>query len=130
MREFKNRKCIYCDKEFTPRTGNQKTCGAEECQSKLKRKICLDVYYKNRELAKKKAPKISTVKKKSVCKGCKYLIPDNYTYTELRNCCDYAEMTGKSRVKIEMENGGYSKDSCPCYEKGKRGRGRTMSVKT
>jgi len=83
MRKFENRKCIYCGNEYTPRTGNQKTCGAEECQYKLKRKVCLDIYYRKQEAAKKKARKIVTVKKKSVCNGCKYLIPSNYTYSEL-----------------------------------------------
>jgi len=128
MRKFENRKCIYCGNEYTPRTGNQKTCGAEECQYKLKRKVCLDIYYRKQEAAKKKARKIVTVKKKSVCNGCKYLIPSNYTYSELQNACDYAEMTGKSRLMIEMENGGYRKDSCPCYEKGNRGRGKKVNI--
>jgi len=126
MRNFENRKCIYCGKEFAPRTGNQKTCGAQECQKKLKRKVCLDVYYRNRELAKKEEHKIITVKDKGVCDGCKYLIPSNYGYTELQSACDYAEMTGKSRLVIELKNGGYRSDSCPCYDKGKRGRGRKV----
>ena len=69
------------------------------------------------------------MKKRSVCKGCKYLIPDDYTYTDLRNACDYAERTGNSRLIIENENGGYSKDSCPCYEKGRRRRGKKMGIK-
>lgn len=124
MRKFENRKCIYCGNEFTPRTGNQKTCGAEECQDKLKRKVCLDIYYRKQETAKKKARKIVTVKEKCVCDGCRYKMPSKYGYSELQNACDYAEMTGRSRLKIEMENGGYSNDSCPCYEKGKRGRRR------
>lgn len=118
MRNFKNRKCIYCGKEYAPRTGNQKTCGAEECQKKLKRKTCLGVYYRNREWANKN--KIITVKQKGVCDGCKYLMPISYG---LSNACNYVEMTGKSRLKIEMDNGGYSNDSCPCYEK--KGRERT-----
>ena len=123
-RKFENRKCIYCGNEYTPRTGNQKTCGAEECQYKLKRKVCLDIYYRKQEAAKKKARKIVTVKKNGVCDGCRYKIPSKYGYSELQNTCDYAGMTGRSRLKVEMENGGYRQDSGPCYEKGKRGRRR------
>lgn len=116
MRKFEKKKCIYCNNEFTPRTGNQKTCGAEECQSKLKSKVCLDIYYKNRELAEKKKPKKSTVKKESVCSGCKYFQKVSGTMS-LYNICKYMDMTGRSRLKIEYENGGYKEDSCVCYEK-------------
>ena len=68
------------------------------------------------------------MKDEKVCKGCKYKMPERYCYTDLRSACDYAERTGQSRLKIEMENGGYRTDSCPCYEKGQRSRGKKMGI--
>ena len=55
-------------------------------------------------------------------------MPERYCYTDLRNACDYAETTGHSRLKVEIKNGGYRKDSCPCYEKGNRGRGKKVDI--
>ena len=57
------------------------------------------------------------VKDKGVCEGCEYFI----TYDQLNafvGTCDYATLTGKSRLVKEMENGGFKKDSCICYKKG------------
>lgn len=124
MSKYKSKKCIYCGNEFTPRTGNQKTCGAQECQMKLKRKVCLDAYYRNRELAEKKRKKIVTVKKESVCNGCKYYQKVSGTMS-LYNICTYMDATGKSRLKVEYDNGGYKEDSCVCYEKEKAHKGRS-----
>ena len=124
MVNFKNRKCIYCENEFTPKTGNQKTCGSEECRKKLNRKLGLDAYYRNRELAEKKKKKIITVKKESVCRGCKYHQKISGTMS-IPNLCRYMDMTGRSRLKVEYDNGGYKEDSCVCYEKGKAHRGRS-----
>lgn len=128
MAKYENRKCIYCNKEYTPRVGNQKTCGAEECKNKLKNKASLDAYFRNRALTEKAMPKPRTVKEDHVCKGCMYAIPQNFTDCDLRGTCDYARMTGHSRLKIEMENGGYRTDSCPCYEKGKWRRRKVQPI--
>ena len=59
------------------------------------------------------------MKDKGVCNGCKYRInTSNGAY--LKGCCDYMEQTGKSRIVIELQNGGIKTDSCICYEKGRR----------
>lgn len=63
-------------------------------------------------------------KKKSVCKGCKYHQKRSDTMS-INNICRYMDMTGKSRLKIEYEIGGYKEDSCICYEKGKAHKGRS-----
>ena len=58
------------------------------------------------------------MKNKGVCKGCRYhrvTTPDVYE----KNTCCYCLVNGKSRLVIEMNNGGYKKDSCICYEPGK-----------
>jgi len=55
------------------------------------------------------------VKDKAVCKGCKYHMAGT-TYPELKGYCSYMDKTGHSRLKTELENGGYKKDSCICYE--------------
>jgi hypothetical protein len=53
------------------------------------------------------------MKNKGVCDGCMY-------HRSLRDApmlgkiCDFASMEGKSRIAIEMENGGIKKDSCIC----------------
>ena len=59
------------------------------------------------------------MKNKDVCIGCKYHVK-TCTKVVFKNICDYAEMTGKSRLVKEMQNGGYKEDSCICYEKGRR----------
>lgn len=126
MGNFKKKICVYCNKEYMPRTGNQKTCGSEECRKKLNRKLGLDAYYRNRELAEKKRKKIITVKKESVCRGCKYHQKISGTMS-INNLCRYMDMTGHSRLKVEYENGGYKEDSCVCYEKGNNRRRKSSS---
>ena len=59
------------------------------------------------------------VKKQSVCKGCRYYIDKS----PAKGQCGYMEATKQSRLKVELENGGYKEDSCVCYEK-KQGKGR------
>ncbi len=68
------------------------------------------------------------VKKPSVCKGCKYLV-DKHTYSNFNQTCNYMEMTGHSRLKVELENGGFQVDSCVCYEKKTR-KGRPKKTET
>lgn len=63
------------------------------------------------------------VKKAGVCKGCTYSI-ERDTSTTVRNTCGYMAKTGHSRLKVELENGGYKQDSCVCYEKKQARRGR------
>ena len=59
------------------------------------------------------------MKNKDVCIGCKYHAgPKNSTL--LDGTCEYLDKTGKSRLAMEKQNGGYRKDSCICYERGKR----------
>jgi hypothetical protein len=58
------------------------------------------------------------MKNKSVCKGCKYYIVDCYPPI-FKNSCDYLHQTGKSRIVVEMENGGVKANSCVCYEAGR-----------
>lgn len=53
-------------------------------------------------------------KKAGVCNGCKYAFKK--PGIEL---CYYMEMEGRSRLKVEYENGGYKEDSCVCYTKKK-----------
>ena len=55
------------------------------------------------------------MKNKAVCKGCKYHMAGT-TYPFLNNSCNYMDKTGHSRIKAELESGGYKKDSCICYE--------------
>lgn len=58
------------------------------------------------------------MKNKGVCEGCIY-------YKSLRDApmlgkiCDFASMTGKSRIVIERENGGIKHDSCICKDTSK-----------
>lgn len=58
------------------------------------------------------------MKDKGVCKGCKYYKEDSTTFG--CSICDFLEMTGKSRIVIEIQNGGIKHDSCICYEEKKR----------
>lgn len=55
------------------------------------------------------------MKDKGVCKGCKYFKEHNQN-PYFVGICDFAEMTGRSRIMIEMENGGIKQDGCICYE--------------
>lgn len=59
------------------------------------------------------------IKNISVCKGCKYFL-ENSSYTYLDKTCNFIEMTRKSRILIEKQNGGVKRDSCVCYEKKQR----------
>jgi hypothetical protein len=61
------------------------------------------------------------MKNKGVCKGCKYYQKKS-SMPIFNNTCDYMGQTGRSRLKIELDNGGVKKDSCICYEAGKRTR--------
>ena len=62
--------------------------------------------------------KKAIIKKKSVCKGCKYKI-NKCQYSVFNDTCDYLSQTGHSRIVVEMEHGGVKEDSCVCYEAGK-----------
>jgi hypothetical protein len=55
------------------------------------------------------------MKDKKVCEGCKYYKKHN-TNPYFVGICDFLDMTGKSRIAIEMQNGGTKHDSCVCYE--------------
>lgn len=59
------------------------------------------------------------MKKKGVCNGCRYQVTYKNNNSFAFNC-DYCEMTGRSRLVKEREEGGYKKDSCVCYEKRKK----------
>ena len=59
------------------------------------------------------------MKDRAVCVGCKYHVVRG-EYSAFDDTCDYITMTGRSRLVVEMENGGVKKDSCICYEKGVR----------
>lgn len=61
------------------------------------------------------------MKNPKVCKGCKYRM--RAQSGEFKNVCNYIEITGRSRLVVERENGGYKTDSCICYEAGTRKRG-------
>lgn len=124
MANFKEKKCIYCNNDFTPRTGNQKTCGSEECQQKLHLETGMKQYYRRMGTKPKEKPTKKTVKNKSVCEGCKYHI-EKCSFIDLNGSCDFENQTGRSRLKIEIENGGYRTDACVCYVAGDR-RGRKV----
>ena len=64
------------------------------------------------------------MKKNGVCKGCKHRVTKSWCAAAFNNTCNYLENTGKSRLVIERENGGYKTDSCICYEAGPRMRRR------
>lgn len=59
------------------------------------------------------------MKNKGVCDGCIY-------YRRLRDTpmlgmfCDFIGIEGKSRIVIEMENGGIKHDSCICKTENKK----------
>lgn len=59
------------------------------------------------------------MKKKSVCKGCEYY-KERHAYPDLIRSCSYMDQTGSSRLKVELDNGGYQTDSCICYKERKR----------
>lgn len=56
------------------------------------------------------------MKDKKVCTGCMYKL-GRTTSSLLQGTCGYITKTGRSRLKIERENGGYKTDSCICYKK-------------
>lgn len=68
------------------------------------------------------------MKDPNVCKGCKHLTIRK-SASDLKRCCDYMEHTGRSRLVIERENGGYKTDSCICYEAGSAKRRGRKSIK-
>lgn len=55
------------------------------------------------------------MKNKSVCKGCKYYLKKSST-PFFNNTCNYIGKTGRSRLVVEMQNGGVKQDSCICFE--------------
>lgn len=55
------------------------------------------------------------MKNKGVCDGCAYY-KERCELPDLVGTCNFADMTGKCRIVIEMENGGIKHDSCICYE--------------
>lgn len=61
------------------------------------------------------------MKAKGVCKGCKYHV-NKSSMPIFNNTCNYMDQTGKSRIAMELQNGGIKTDSCICYEKGRRQR--------
>jgi hypothetical protein len=87
----------------------------------------MEAKIRNKEKAMKRKPK-RTVKDKRVCEGCTYAMPRSLGICDLRGACDYAEMTGHSRLKVELENGGFRTDYCPCYEKGERRRRKVNPI--
>ena len=68
------------------------------------------------------------MKSMDVCSGCKYLAK-RCDIPAFNNTCDYLTITGHSRLKAENENGGYKKDSCVCYEKGRRKTRRAVPLR-
>ncbi len=48
---FANRKCIVCEKEYTPYKGNQKSCGTTSCKLKMHRNS-VHVLRLNRKIAR------------------------------------------------------------------------------
>lgn len=98
-------KCKICGKHITAE--RRKSYCSQECY--LKSKV------EERRKHKKEVEKPKAVLKSiEVCKGCKYLFKGQ---TELKNTCNYLEITGKSRTLIELEHGGVKSDSCCCYER-------------
>lgn len=61
------------------------------------------------------------MKNPEVCRGCKYRMNKNQM-SGCEGACNYSDVNKKSRLVIEMQNGGYRKDSCICKEKGRRPR--------
>jgi hypothetical protein len=60
------------------------------------------------------------MKDKGVCDGCKYhIVKDRSLSRQFDDTCQYLDVEGKSRLMVEMNNGGYRTDSCCCYEAGK-----------
>lgn len=60
------------------------------------------------------------MKKKSVCKGCKYIGRDKISYSESMGC-NYSLVTGVCRSLKEKKMYGYvPKDKCDFYESGER----------
>lgn len=98
-------KCIVCGNEIAK--GRRKLYCSAECYAEAKRE-------RNRKPKKEEAKNGAILKKKDVCKGCKYLLNGN---AQLKNICNYLEMNEKSRMLIEVANGGVQSDSCCCYER-------------
>lgn len=112
-KNYKDKTCIYCNRIYIPLSGSQKTCGAEACKNKL------HINYNSRRTKPKEKPTAKTVKNKNVCEGCKYHI-EKCSFIDLNGSCDFENQTGRSRLKIELDNGGYRTDACICRVEGNR----------
>lgn len=97
-------KCKWCGARIT---AERRTV---YCSNKCYQESRREEHKKTKEEIKSGA----VLKSVEVCKGCKYLLKGQ---TELKNTCNYLEITGHSRVLVEMEHGGVKADSCCCYEK-------------
>ncbi len=62
------------------------------------------------------------MKNTNVCKGCKYHV-ERGEFHVFNNTCAYSVKTGRSRLRVERENGGYQKDACICYEERRKNEG-------
>lgn len=102
------KQCIWCKKEITEK--KRKVYCSKTCYEAARRKGTAAIENIKPDVI---------LKKKEVCKGCRYLFKGQ---SELRNTCNYIEMTGNSRMLIEIANGGIKSDSCCCYEE--KGRSR------
>lgn len=121
------KQCVVCGRTFA---ANRHTtvCCSKECTKKRDNAQSNELHRRKRSAAKaavrKKTKSLeesaneAAIKKQSVCKGCKYHITNGNVAT-FRNTCDYLEQTSKSRIVVEMENGGVKTDSCICYEAGR-----------
>ena len=110
-------KCGICGKLFEKYRPQSKYC-SDECRNKgFDMKYSEWVQRKKEEGNHGRRTRKAVIKKKSVCKGCKYHI-EKCQYHIFNGTCDYLTQTGHSRIVVEMEQGGVKADSCPCYEAG------------
>lgn len=102
-----------------------KICG-KHITAERRKSYCSNECYLKSKIEERKKPKNERInpgaalKNKDVCKGCRYLLSGQGT--DLKNTCNYAEVTGHSRIMVERANGGVKADSCICYEAGSRER--------
>jgi hypothetical protein len=109
--------CVICGKQFWAYRPQMRYC-CKKCQKAGQIKMHAEWVAKQKaELEKAGNKKRCIIKDKSVCKGCKYNIV-KCQFHIFNNTCDYLSQTGRSRIVVEMENGGIKADSCICYEKG------------
>ena len=97
-------KCKFCGKRITAE--RRKIYCSNECYQESRR----EEHRKPKDEDKHK----STLKKKEVCKGCKYLLESQ---SDPKIVCNYMEATGRSRIIVELKHGGVKAGSCICYEK-------------